>query len=126
MLKQMLNQVAAPVDRLFAALADGSRRAMLDRLASGPASVSALARPLPISLAAVVQHLQVLESSGLVRSEKRGRVRTCRIDPAALRTAERWIGDRRLMWEQRLDRLEDYLAQQRERDDGTATDTQED
>jgi DNA-binding transcriptional ArsR family regulator len=99
---------------------------MLDRLASGPASVSALARPLPISLAAVVQHLQVLESSGLVRSEKRGRVRTCRIDPAALRTAERWIGDRRLMWEQRLDRLEDYLAQQRERDDGTATDTQED
>jgi DNA-binding transcriptional ArsR family regulator len=106
----MLDQ-SVPLDRVFHALADPSRRVMVERLSRGPASVSELARPLPISLAAVVQHLQVLEASGLVRSEKVGRVRTCRIEPAALRTAERWISERRSSWEQRLDRLGDYLAE---------------
>lgn len=100
------------LDRMFHALADPSRRAMVERLSRGPASVSELARPLPMSLAAVVQHLQVLEASGLVRSEKVGRVRTCRIEPSALRTAERWISERRTSWERRLDRLGDYLAEQ--------------
>lgn len=106
----MLDQ-SVPLDRVFHALADPSRRGMVERLSRGPASVSELARPLAMSLAAVVQHLQVLEASGLVRSEKVGRVRTCRIEPSALRTAERWISERRSSWEQRLDRLGDYLAE---------------
>ena len=106
----MLNQAAAPpVDRVFMALADPSRRAIVDRLVRGPASVSELARPLRITLAAVVQHLHVLEGSGLVSSAKQGRVRTCRIEPAAMQVAERWLTDRRLMWEERLDRLAEYV-----------------
>jgi DNA-binding transcriptional ArsR family regulator len=99
------------VDRVFQALADPSRRLMVERLSRGPASVSELARPLPMSLPAVVQHLQVLETSGLVRSEKIGRVRTCRIEPAALRPVEQWINARRSNWERRLDRLGDYLGE---------------
>jgi DNA-binding transcriptional ArsR family regulator len=106
----MLNQ-SAPLDRVFQALADPTRRVMVERLTRGPASVSELAQPLAMSLPAVIQHLQVLESSGLVRSEKAGRVRTCRIEPAVLRTAEQWITGRRAVWERRLDRLGDYLAQ---------------
>ena len=85
---------------------------MVERLSRGPASVSALAKPLTISLPAVMQHLHVLEASGVVRSEKVGRVRTCRIEPAALRTVERWAVGRRASWERRLDRLGDYLAEQ--------------
>ena len=83
---------------------------MVDRLSRGPASVSELAEPLDMSLPAVVQHVQVLEASGLVRSEKVGRVRTCRIEPDAMRAAERWIAERRMAWESALDRLGDYLA----------------
>jgi DNA-binding transcriptional ArsR family regulator len=98
------------VERLFHALADPARRAMVDRLIAGPASVSELAAPLPMSLPAVVQHLHVLESSGLVRSQKVGRVRTCSIEPAALSEAERWIAERRRTWEERLDRLAEFLA----------------
>jgi DNA-binding transcriptional ArsR family regulator len=101
---------AADVDLLFAALADPSRRAMVDRLIDGPASVSELARPLDMSLPAVVQHLHVLEASGLVRSQKLGRVRTCAIVPTALRAAERWVAERRTAWERNLDRLGEYLA----------------
>jgi DNA-binding transcriptional ArsR family regulator len=101
---------APEVDLLFAALADPSRRAMVDRLIDGPASVSELARPLDMSLPAVVQHLHVLEASGLVRSEKLGRVRTCAIEPAALRAAEQWVADRRTAWERNLDRLGEFLA----------------
>ncbi len=86
---------------------------MLERLSRGPATVSELAAPLPMSLPAVVQHLQVLEASGLIRSEKVGRVRTCRIEPQALSLAERWINERRTSWERRLDRLGDYLAGKR-------------
>ena len=106
----MLNY-SASLDAAFHALSDPGRRAMVERLCRGPASVSELAQPLDMTLSAVVQHLAVLESSGLVRSEKVGRVRTCRVEPAALRTTERWIAERRTLWEQRLDRLGDYLAQ---------------
>ena len=103
----MVNQ---SLDRVFQALADPTRRGMVERLVRGPASVSELSRPLAMSLSAVLQHLQVLEAAGLVSSEKAGRVRTCRIEPAALRTAEAWITDQRTAWETRLDRLGDYLA----------------
>lgn len=104
----MLNQ-SIDLDRLFHALSDPARRAMLERLSRGPAPVSELARPLPMSLPAAMQHLGVLEAAGLVRSEKVGRVRTCAIDPRALSQAEHWINARRTEWEQRLDRLGDYL-----------------
>lgn len=106
----MLEQQVA-LDRVFHALSDPSRRAMIERLSRGPASVSTLAEPLDMSLAAVVQHLQVLEESGLVRTEKQGRVRTARIEAAALGAAEQWISKRRALWEQRLDRLGDVLAE---------------
>jgi DNA-binding transcriptional ArsR family regulator len=99
-----------PINVVFHALSDANRRAMIDRLLDGPASVSDLARPLAISLPAVVQHLHVLEASGVVRSHKVGRVRTCEIEPLALSTAERWISERRAMWEARLDRLGGFLA----------------
>jgi DNA-binding transcriptional ArsR family regulator len=99
---------------MFQALADPSRREMVERLSRGPASVSELARPFAMSLAAVVQHVQVLEASGLVRSEKIGRVRTCRMVPTALSTAELWISERRTTWERHLDRLGDYLAETNE------------
>lgn len=105
----MLNQVA-DLDRVFQALADPGRRLMVERLSQGPASVSELGKPLAMSLAAVVQHVQVLEASGLVRSQKTGRTRTCSINPAVLRSAESWISERRTLWERRLDRLGDYLA----------------
>ena len=111
MIKQYSHE-RAPVDIVFHALADANRRLMLDRLAGGPASVSELARPLSITLPAVVQHLRVLESSGLVHSQKAGRVRTCQIEPRALDTAERWISERRAAWEQRLDCLGEFLAGQ--------------
>jgi DNA-binding transcriptional ArsR family regulator len=99
------------LDRVFQALADETRRSMVERLVRGPASVKELARPLAMSLPAVMQHLQVLEAAGLVRSQKAGRVRTCQIEPAALRTAEDWIAGQRTAWERRLDRLGDYLAE---------------
>ena len=98
------------IDTLFAALADPTRRVMIERLSRGPASVSELAEPHAMSLPAVLQHLQVLESSGLVTSRKTGRIRTCRIESKALRRAEDWIAARRATWERRLDRLGDFLA----------------
>ncbi len=101
---------APSVEVVFHALSDANRRAMIDRLLDGPASVSELARPLGISLPAVVQHLHVLEGSGVVRSHKAGRVRTCEIEPQALSMAERWIAERRVAWEARLDRLGEFLA----------------
>jgi DNA-binding transcriptional ArsR family regulator len=104
----MLNQ-GANLDRVFQALADPGRRLMVERLSQGPASVSELGKPLSMSLTAVVQHIQVLEASGLVRSQKTGRTRTCSINPAALRSAESWIADRRTRWEHRLDRLGTFL-----------------
>lgn len=100
----MVNRLES-LDRVFQALGDPSRRAMVERLVVGPASVSQLAEPLPMSLPAVVQHLSVLESAGLVSTEKVGRVRTCRLAPEALRRAEAWLGHQRSAWEGRLDRL---------------------
>ena len=99
------------IDRVFHALGDPTRRAIVEKLSQGPISVSRLAEPLDVTLAAVVQHLQVLEESGLVQTEKVGRVRTCRIETAGLSAAEKWIGDRRSMWERRFDRLGDLLAE---------------
>lgn len=106
----MLNQNAA-LDLMFQALADPTRRVMVERLSRGPASVSELAKPFQMSLPAVVQHLRVLEASGLVKSQKVGRVRTCTIEPMALNLAERWINERRVNWQKRLDRLGDVLAE---------------
>src|SRR3954471_7336321 len=111
----MLNNIRS-LDVLFQALADPTRRVMVERLSRGPVSVSDLAKPLPMSLPAVMQHLQVLEASGLVRSEKTGRVRTCRIEPTALASAEDWFAGRRASWERRFDRLGEVLA---EDDDST-------
>lgn len=105
----MLNDSLA-LDRTFQALADPVRRGMLARLSRGPASVSELANPLPISLPAVMQHLKALEESGLVRSEKKGRVRTVQLEPKRLETAESWISERRTEWEAHLDRFETYLS----------------
>jgi len=116
----MLNQ-SAGLDRMFHALADPTRRAMVARLATGPASVSDLARPLDMSLPSVVQHLQVLETAGLIQSEKAGRVRTCRMAPDALALAERWLSDRRTEWEARLDRLEAWLAETQTAQEGEET-----
>lgn len=104
------------LDRTFAALADPARRAMVERLVQGPATVSELAKPLPMSLPAAMLHLKVLEEAGLVTSQKTGRVRTCRIDPLVLSSAEKWVGERRQMWERSLDRLGAYLDQTKTED----------
>jgi DNA-binding transcriptional ArsR family regulator len=107
--------MSAPnLDLMFQALADPSRRAMVERLSRGPASVSQLAEPLTMSLPAVVQHLQMLEASGLVKTEKLGRVRSCTLDTSAMSRAEQWINERRIQWERRLDRLGDFLEQTKE------------
>lgn len=119
----MLNYMAAmpaPLDLAFQALADPTRRVMVERLSQGPASVSELARPLDMTLSAVVQHLAVLETSGLVRSQKVGRVRTCRIEPQMFTAAERWLSERRASWERRFDRLGAFLAET-EAGDGPST-----
>jgi DNA-binding transcriptional ArsR family regulator len=100
------------IDRLFQALGDGTRRAMLERLSGGPMSVSLLADPFKMSLAAVVQHLQVLEEAGLVKTEKVGRVRSCRVDSAGLDAAMQWLNARRPEWARRLDRLEEMFAEE--------------
>ena len=105
----MLNYRQTPLDPIFQALADPTRRGMIARLTLGPASVSELAEPFDMSLPAIVQHLQVLETSGLVASEKIGRVRTCRIEPEAMLSARDWLESQRAAWEARLDRLGDYL-----------------
>ena len=100
------------VDRIFHALGDPTRRALLERLSRGPASASQLAGPLAVSLAAVVQHLQILEESGVIRTEKAGRVRSCSLAPEGFRLAEKWINDRTSFWERRLDRLGELLAEE--------------
>jgi DNA-binding transcriptional ArsR family regulator len=105
------------LDRTFAALADPARRAMVERLVMGPATVSELARPLPMSLPAVLLHLKVLQESGLVTSQKVGRVRTCRIEPQMLSQAETWVAERRAMWERNLDRLGAFLDETKPKDE---------
>jgi DNA-binding transcriptional ArsR family regulator len=101
----------ASIHRVFHALGDPTRRAIVERLSEAPISVSQLAQPLAITLAAVVQHLQILEESGLVRTEKTGRVRTCRIEPKGFAAMEQWIQDRKTTWEHRFDRLGDVLSE---------------
>ncbi len=114
---------AAALDRTFQALSDPTRRAMVQRLSRGPASVSELAKPLSISLPAVMQHLRVLEASGIVQTAKVGRVRTCSVEPKMLTLAERWIAERRANWERKLDRLGDYLDATAGENDNDAKDT---
>jgi DNA-binding transcriptional ArsR family regulator len=106
------------LDRVFQALSDPTRRHILERLSRGPASVGDLAAPLDMTLAAVVQHVQVLEASGVVRTEKVGRVRMCHVDPDALAAAARWFAARRAAWEKNLDRLEDVLRESKDDDAG--------
>jgi DNA-binding transcriptional ArsR family regulator len=110
-LKQMLNS-QPQLNLVFQALSDPTRRAIVERLGRGAASVSQLAQPFAMSLPAVLQHVAVLEASGLVRSAKVGRVRTCQIDSRALSVAGSWIQERRTTWERRLDRLGAVLAEQ--------------
>jgi DNA-binding transcriptional ArsR family regulator len=105
------------LDKTFAALADPARRAMVERLVQGPASVSELAKPLPMSLPAAMLHLKVLKECGLVTSEKLGRVRTCRIEPKMLSQAESWVAERRRMWERNLDRLGAFLDETKPEDE---------
>jgi DNA-binding transcriptional ArsR family regulator len=100
-----------PVDEVFRALGDPTRRDLVERLSGGPATVSQLAVPLDMTLSAVVQHLAVLESCGVVRSEKVGRTRTCRLEPVGMRLAEDWFAGQRALWERRLDRLGEVLAE---------------
>ena len=113
LLKQMLNQ-STSLDLMFQALADPSRRMMVERLSRGPASVSELAEPFDMALPSFVQHLRVLEDSGLVTSRKTGRVRTYKLDAAQLHTAEDWLAHQRSLWERRLDQLDDYLLKLKE------------
>jgi DNA-binding transcriptional ArsR family regulator len=113
----VLNQ-SSRLDLAFQALSDPTRRGLVARLSRAPASVSELARPLRISLPAVMQHLKLLEASGLVRSEKKGRVRTCRVEPRALAAAEAWIAEQRAVWEGRLDRFESYVEEMKTKENG--------
>lgn len=100
---------ADDLGRVFRAIADPTRRAIVERLVGGPTSVKALAEPLAMSLPAVMQHLDVLESAGVIATQKVGRVRSCRIEPGALREAEQWLSRQRTDWERQLDSLDDYL-----------------
>ena len=106
-----MRQTEIDINRVFYALGDNTRRTIIEKISQGPLSVSQLAKPLAITLAAVVQHLQILEDCGLVRTKKVGRVRTCEIDPAALSALEQWVRERRALWERRFDRLEKLLAE---------------
>jgi len=116
----MLKYKAEPVDEVFRAVGDPTRRNLVERLSSGPATVSQLASPLDMSLSAVVQHLAILETCGVVRSEKVGRTRTCRLEPMGLHLAEDWFAGQRALWERRLDRLGQVLV-----DDLAAEQTEE-
>jgi len=107
-----MKKSAIDTDRLFHALGDPTRRSILDRLVERPMSVSRLAEPLGVTLTAVTQHLQILEEVGLVHTEKLGRVRTCRLEPAGFRALEQWIRDHRTVWERKLDRLGEVLAEE--------------
>ena len=107
-----MNKPPIDTDRLFHALGDPTRRAILDRLVERPMSVSRLAEPLGVTLTAVAQHLQILEEVSLVHTEKLGRVRTCRLDAAGFRALEQWIRDHRTAWERKLDRLGEVLAEE--------------
>ena len=98
------------LDNIFSALADPTRRAIIARLSQGEASVGELAQPFDMALPSLMKHIRVLETGGLVESEKHGRVRTCRLTPGAMSEAEHWLSEQRAIWEGRLDRLESYVA----------------
>ena len=117
-----MRSAVSPLNQIFRALADPTRRGIVERLSRHPRTVSVLAEPLDISLPAVMQHLQVLEECGIVRSEKSGRVRTCHLNPSALRTGEDWIRARRTAWERRFDRLGEVLLEADERTHHEETD----
>lgn len=117
----MLNQTDQ-LDRMFTALADGNRRAMIDRLSRSELSVSQLREPLGISLPATLQHLTILEEAGLVRTRKEGRVRTCTLDTAAMSKAEHWISQRRMYWSERLDALGAFLSETADRTEQDTSD----
>ncbi len=106
-----MSQTKTDINRIFQALGDPTRRAIIERLSKGPISVSQMAEPLEMTLAAVVQHVQVLQDSGLVATEKTGRVRTCRLEPGGLAAAANWLLERRTTWERQLDRLGDLLGE---------------
>jgi DNA-binding transcriptional ArsR family regulator len=112
MIVKCMQQDARKIDLKFLALSEPIRRAMLDRLVEGPRTAGELVQPLKVTLSGVVQHLQLLETSGLVRSEKIGRVRSWRIEPEGLRAVEQWLAQRRGTWERHLGRLGEYLDQQ--------------
>ena len=107
--------VAAPIDRVFRALSDPTRRHVLERLSRSPASVTELAEPFEMALPSFVEHMKVLEGCGLVRSTKSGRVRTYRIVPRRLKLAEDWMARQRALWERRLDQLDEYLLTMKEK-----------
>jgi len=106
---------SAVVDDVFYALSNATRRKVLEQLSTGPASVSELAAPFDMRLPSFVQHLSVLERSRLVKSKKRGRVRTYELAPERFRVAEDWLTERRQLWEARLDRFDTYVTQLKER-----------
>jgi len=103
-------QQAPVLDRLFQALADPTRRAVVERLGQGPAATSELARPFAMALPSFLQHLEMLERAGLVASAKQGRVRTYRLTPQPLEAAEDWMTTQRRQWERRLDQFDEYVA----------------
>jgi DNA-binding transcriptional ArsR family regulator len=109
-IRQMPNK-QSQLDHVFHALADATRRAVLERLSRGPASVTELAERFEMALPSFVQHLKVLEQSGLIRSQKVGRVRTCRIAARRMKSAEGWLAEQRELWERRLDQLDDYVLE---------------
>ena len=111
----MANQ-STQLDHVFGALSDATRRAIIMRLCKGEASVGELAKPFEMALPSLMKHIRVLESGGLVESEKHGRVRTCRIEPTGLSLVEKWVNDRRQLWESRFDRLGELLAEPDESD----------
>ncbi|MFN3352029.1 MAG: ArsR/SmtB family transcription factor [Brevundimonas sp.] len=106
---------SANLDAIFSALGDPTRRAIVARLTTGPCSVSTLSQPFDISLPSLLKHVRVLEASGLVRSEKAGRVRTCRLDPDALRATDAWLQQHLREWEERLDRMEAHIETMKKR-----------
>ena len=112
---KMTERTDEPVDLVFRALSDQTRRQVLARLSRGPASVTELAAPFDMALPSFVQHLRVLETCGLVRSRKTGRVRTYRLVPERMQLAETWLAQQRTLWERRLDQLDDYLMELKER-----------
>lgn len=112
-----MSTTAEPIDSVFRALSDPTRRSVLERLSRSPATVSELAQPFDMSLPSFVQHLRVLEECGLVRTTKTGRVRTVQLAPARLRMAEDWMAQQRALWERRLDQLDAYLSELKEQTD---------